>query len=156
MYKEQVYDGDLTQQIKNWGYPVHSKKKSQPKDQKTSNKSFSDKIFDFLFPTAAEKQTTSKSSTQQAQKNLKLEEQIKQFLQMSDDQYSESKLTSELRNYLIKQDQAFEQANANIKQKIAPSSFDIWVNEINISWMYARTYYVNSYPSVIDFFGLDD
>jgi hypothetical protein len=44
---------------------------------------------------------------------------------MKDEEYQESKLTSELRNYLIKQDQAFEQANANIKQKIAPSSFDI-------------------------------
>jgi hypothetical protein len=44
---------------------------------------------------------------------------------MSDDEYSESKLTSELRNYLIKQDQEFERANANLLQKIAPSSFDV-------------------------------
>jgi hypothetical protein len=44
---------------------------------------------------------------------------------MPDDEYSDSKLTSELRSYLIKQDQEFERAKANLIQKIAPSSFDI-------------------------------
>jgi len=44
---------------------------------------------------------------------------------MPDDEYSDSKLTSELRNYLIKVNQEFEKAKVNIIQKISPSSFDI-------------------------------
>jgi len=52
---------------------------------------------------------------------------------MPDDEYEDSKLTSQLRSYLITQDQKFEQANTTIKKKIAPSSFDISVNEVNVS-----------------------
>jgi hypothetical protein len=44
---------------------------------------------------------------------------------MPDDEYNENKLSSKLRAYLIEQDKEFERANANIIQKIAPSSFDI-------------------------------
>ncbi len=149
MYKEKIYDWNYSTQIKNWWYPNYTKKKQTQKEEK---KGFFDKIFDLLFPTASTTTNSSKQTNQQKnEKNKSLEEQIKQFLQMSDEEYSDSKLTSELRNYLIKQDQEFERANANLIQKISPSSFDVWVNEINVSWMYARTYYINSYPSVIDF-----
>jgi len=44
---------------------------------------------------------------------------------MPDEEYEDSKLTSELRNYLIENDKQLERANANIKQKISPSSFNI-------------------------------
>ena len=151
-YKEKIYDGNLTQQVKNWGYPIYKKQNKQQK-KKEEKKWFFDKIFELLFPTATTSNTSQKvSQTQQAKTDQKLEEQIRKFLEMPDDEYSDSKLTSELRSYLIKQDQEFERAKANLIQKIAPSSFDIWVNEVNVSGMYARTYYANSYPSVIDFF----
>jgi len=44
---------------------------------------------------------------------------------MPDEEYKDSKLTSELRSYLIENDKQLERANMNIKQKIAPSSFNI-------------------------------
>ena len=156
MYENKIYDWDFTKQIKNGGKPIYTKpKKSTSSSKKEKKEWFLDKIINALFPAAntnssswnKSKKTQSENNT----KNLKLEEQIRKFLEMSDDEYSDSKLTSELRSYLIKQDQEFERANANLIQKIAPSSFDVWVNEVNVSWMYARTYYVNSYPSVIDF-----
>jgi len=156
MYENKIYDWDFTKQIKNGGKPIYTKpKKSTSSSKKEKKEWFLDKIINALFPAAntnssswnKSKKTQSENNT----KNLKLEEQIRKFLEMSDDEYTDSKLTSELRSYLIKQDQEFERANANLIQKIAPSSFDVWVNEVNVSWMYARTYYVNSYPSVIDF-----
>ena len=155
MYENKIYDWDFTKQIKNGGKPVYTKtKKTNPKKEE-KKEWFLDKIINALFPaantTSSKWKKTSQTQKEVNQKNIKLEEQIRKFLEMTDDEYSDSKLTSELRAYLIKQDQEFERANANLLQKIAPSSFDVWVNEVNVSWMYARTYYVNSYPSIIDF-----
>ena len=155
MYENKIYDWDFTKQIKNGGKPVYTKpKKTNPKKEE-KKEWFLDKIINALFPaantTSSKWKKASQPQKEASQKNTKLEEQIRKFLEMPDDEYSDSKLTSELRAYLIKQDQEFERANANLLQKIAPSSFDVWVNEVNVSWMYARTYYVNSYPSIIDF-----
>ena len=150
MYKEKIFDWTLTKQVKNWGYPIHQKKTEE--NNKKEKKSFFDTVFELLFPTAPSASQKNLSASEQKQQNKKLKEQIKKFLEMPDDEYSDSKLTSELRNYLIKVNQEFEKAKVNIIQKISPSSFDIWVNEVNVSWMYARTYYINSYPSVLDFF----
>ena len=150
LYDNKVYDGkfdgvyvNYTKTIKN----TVNKKKSDKKEW------FIDKIVNALFPAAntPKKSWNKKNDKKEVKSNKNLEEQIKWFLELSDDEYSDSKLTSELRSYLIKQDQEIDKANANIKQKISPSSFDIWVNEVNVSGMYARTYYANSYPSVIDF-----
>ena len=156
MYENKIYDGDFTKQIKNGWKPIYTKpKKNNSTDKKEKKEGFLDKIINALFPAASTSNSSwtksKKTQSENNTKNLKLEEQIRKFLEMPDDEYSDSKLTSELRSYLIKQDQEFERANANLIQKIAPSSFDVWVNEVNVSWMYARTYYVNSYPSVIDF-----
>ena len=156
MYENKIYDWDFTKQIKNGGKPIYTKPKKNTSSSKKEKKEwFLDKIINALFPAANTNSSSwnksKKTQSENNSKNLKLEEQIRKFLEMSDDEYSDSKLTSELRSYLIKQDQDFERANANLIQKIAPSSFDVWVNEVNVSWMYARTYYVNSYPSVIDF-----
>ena len=151
-YQNKIYDGNITKELK-WWIPNFKVKKKQSKEEK---KWFIDKIVDTLFPSASWKwkSTTKSKKTIEKTENkssLKLEEQIRLFLEMKDEDYKESKLTSELRAYLQKINQEFDRANINIKQKVSPSSFDIWVNEINVSWMYARTYYVNSYPSIIDF-----
>jgi len=155
VYKNKIYDGNMQSIDKNIvpNFTVIENKK----EKKTTQKQwFIDKIMWFLFPGVAPSSSNKSKNKQDTNKdnkeNKSLEEQIRRFLELSDDEYKESKLTSELRAYLQKQNKEFERANINIKQKIAPSVFDIWVNEVNISWMYARTYYVNSYPSVIDFF----
>jgi conjugal transfer ATP-binding protein TraC len=152
-YTDKIYNGNVSKQIQ-WAKPVF--KKENNKKAKNEKKSFIDKIIESLFPAANTnkkwKNTKSISSHNTNKESLSLEEEIKRFISMPDDEYNENKLSSKLRAYLIEQDKEFERANANIIQKIAPSSFDIWVNEVNVSGMYARTYYVNSYPSVIDFF----
>jgi len=149
-YKEKIYDGNIIKQINKWWYVNFTIQKQTQKDWK---KWFFDKIVNTLFPVAESK--TNKTWEKQENKNIKLnnkiEEQIKKIIELPDEEYKDSKLTSELRNYIIENDKQIERANTNIKQKITPSSFEVWVNEINISGMYARTYYTNSYPSVIDF-----
>ena len=142
-----IYDGN---NIK----PKFTKKKSKPTVNKKEGKIwFIDKIVNALFPSASTKKSNlnKTNSKSEVKSNKNLEEQIKDFLNMPDDKYEESKLTSELRKYLIEQNKNFERANDDIKQKITPSSFEIGVNDINVSGMYARTFYANSYPSVIDF-----
>ena len=152
LYDNKIYDGkfdgvyvNYTKTIKN---TVNKKKSTNKKEW------FIDKIVNALFPAAntSKKSWGKKNDNKiEVKSNKNLEEQIKWFLKLPDDEYSDSKLTSELRSYLLKQDQEIDKANANIRQKITPSSFDIWINEVNVSGMYARTYYANSYPSVIDF-----
>ncbi len=151
-YEEKIYDGNVTKQVEKWWY-VNFTIKKQKKKSSWKKEWFFDKIVNNLFPAVDNK--TSKSWNKQENKsiksNKKIEDQIKNFINMPEEEYKDSKLTSELRNYLIENDKQLERANTNIKQKIAPSSFDTWVNEVNVSWMYARTYYTNSYPSVVDF-----
>ena len=148
-YYWKIYDWDIQKQLSGAVPNFKIEKKVEKKE------SFIDKITNFLFPAVPDKVSKKSKSNKNKQDNMKtnlsLEEQIRKFLEMSDDEYQDSKLTSDLRAYLQKLDQEFERANENIKQKIAPSSFDIWVNEVNVSGMYARTYYINSYPSIIDF-----
>ena len=150
LYDNKIYDGKFT-----WVYVNYTKTIKNTVNKKKSAKKewFIDKIVNALFPSAnvSKKTWNKKNNKTEIKSNKTLEEQIKWFLELPGDEYSDSKLTSELRSYLIKQDQEIEKANVNIKQKIAPSSFDIWINEVNVSGMYARTYYANSYPSVIDF-----
>jgi hypothetical protein len=55
-----------------------------------------------LFPSASsvssnKKSSNKKTSTKEVKTNASLEEQIRRFLEMNDDEYQESKLTSELR-----------------------------------------------------------
>jgi len=150
LYDNKIYDGKFS-----WVYVNYTKtiKNSVHKKKSKKKEWFIDKIVNTLFPSAnVSKQKWNKNNNKiEVKSNKNLEEQIKWFLKLPDNEYSDSKLTSELRNYLLKQDQEIDKANANIKQKIAPSSFDIGINEVNVSGMYARTYYANSYPSVIDF-----
>lgn len=152
LYEEKIYDGNITKQVEKWWYPNFTIKKQKNKSS-WKKEWFFDKIVNSLFPAVESKTKKNdwKSKEDNIKSNKKIEEQIRDFINMPEEEYKDSKLTSELRNYLIENDKQLERANANIKQKIAPSSFDIWVNEINVSWMYARTYYTNSYPSVVDF-----
>ncbi len=165
LYDNRIYDGkfkgvyvNYTKTIKNTVNKKKSNKKGSDKKESGKKKSdkkgwFIDKIVNVLFPAVntSKKSWNKKNNKIEVKSNKNLEEQIKWFLELSDDEYSDGKLTSELRAYLLKQDQEIDKANVNIRQKITPSSFDIWINEVNVSGMYARTYYANSYPSVIDF-----
>ena len=165
LYDNKIYDGkfkgvyvNYTKTIKNTVNKKKSNKKGSDKKESGKKKSdkkgwFIDKIVNVLFPAVntSKKSWNKKNNKIEVKSNKNLEEQIKWFLELSDDEYSDGKLTSELRAYLLKQDQEIDKANVNIRQKITPSSFDIWINEVNVSGMYARTYYANSYPSVIDF-----
>ena len=151
-YKEKIYDWDITKEVKKWWYVNFIIKKQDKKSWK-KQEWFFDKIVNSLFPAVESKTKKSwkNQETKSVKSNKKIEEQIKNFIKMPDEEYEDSKLTSELRNYLIENDKQLERANANIKQKISPSSFNIWINEINVSWMYTRTYYTNAYPSIVDF-----
>ena len=160
LYDNKIYDGkfkgvyvNYTKTIKNTVNKKKSNKKESGKKKSDKKRWFIDKIVNVLFPAVntSKKSWNKKNNKIEVKSNKNLEEQIKWFLELSDDEYSDGKLTSELRAYLLKQDQEIDKANVNIRQKITPSSFDIWINEVNVSGMYARTYYANSYPSVIDF-----
>jgi len=83
--------------------------------------------------------------------NYELKEQIRQMLSISDDKFSDSLLNSDLRKYLLTVEKDFLAAMQDYKSHIAPSYRQTTASYFQLSGMYGKTYYVQSYPSYIDF-----
>ncbi len=151
--KNLVFDVDYTNLVKNWGY-VNIDFNLIKKE----NKSFFDRILEFLFWKAPTKASSKKSKTKD---NLNkkdiinpkdpLHQQIKKILSLPDDEYSDKLLTPELRKYILKWEKEYHDLITDYKDHIAPSYWEVSPSYFNISWVFGRTYYANSYPSYLDF-----
>ncbi len=159
-----VYDTDFTKFVPNWWY-VHIEIKQ--KEQKKQKKSFFDNILEMLWISNVKKKkktnktTNNKNNEQKSQKNKILEkknlkEQVEYLLSLPDDEYSDKMLTSELRKYIQETEKKHNSLLNDYKSHIAPSyrKVDWW--KVNISWMYAKTYYIESYPSFIQALWVQD
>lgn len=156
-YKEKIYDWNFTMQLEN-AWHINIKEKTVVKNKKKNDwkkESFFDKITNSLFPSvnvnSKKSSWDSKNKEVKLETNENIEEEIKKLINAPDEDYSDKKLSSAMRNYLIESNKQLDRANSNIIQKVSPSSFNVATNEVNVSWMYARTYYANEYPTVIDF-----
>lgn len=157
-YKEKIYDWNFTWELKNAWYINIEKKKEKKLTKKGSQKkeSFFDRITNSLVPSVAKTSSKGKDWNDNTINpdisiDWNLESELKKLLNAPDEDYSDKKLTSAMRNYLIESNKQLDRANSNIIQKVSPSSFNIATNEVNVSWMYSRTYYINEYPTLIDF-----
>lgn len=114
--------------------------------------SFLDRIVNFLFGTPKKTGTQDANLTpaQQFTQANGLKEQIKVMLEMSDSEYSDKLLTSDMRRYLQEVEKEFNQTTTDVKTHVAPSYREVKGNSFNISGMTGKTYYANSYPSYID------
>jgi hypothetical protein len=66
-------------------------------------------------------------------KNPKLAEQVREILQMPDEEYSDKKLTSELRQYIKEVDDRYNSVLADYKSHIAPSYWEFSMQQFNVS-----------------------
>ena len=131
------------------------------KDTKKEKKKlwFFDQIITSIFPSTKWKNKESKiwlkSKKEEPVENPDLvkdplKEQVKKILTMPDSEYSDKKLTSKLRQYIKEVDNHYTSVISDYKSHISPSYREFkWIN-YNISWIFWRTYYVQSYPSYID------
>jgi hypothetical protein len=62
-----------------------------------------------------------------------LAQQIRDLLQMPDEEYSDKKLTSELRQYIKEVDTHYNSLLADYKSHIAPSYWKIETQKFNVS-----------------------
>lgn len=156
-----VYDADYRKQIPNGGtVKLPAKETKQPSSDKTKGSFFAnisksiDNLFNKLFPAAVSKKkdtpTWTKTTENPAIANKDLKEQVKYLLSLPDSEYDEKKLTSQLRQYILEVEKHYGSTIADYKSHIAPAYREVKWASYNISWLFGKTYYAQSYPSYID------
>lgn len=83
-------------------------------------------------------------------KDKGLRDQVKYLLELPDDQYNDSKLTGKLRQYILEIEKQYNSVINDYKSHIAPSFWEHKASDFNISGIFGKSYYVQSYPSYID------
>lgn len=149
-----IFDTNYSQQIPNWGKPNYILQADSPKKSSAGIWGIFDTFFATLFPSAAPK----KSGTPWAPvvqentsiKDKELKDQVKYLLELPDEEYSDSKLTSKLRQYILEVEKHYISVINDYKAHIAPSFWEHKPNHFNISGLLGKSYYVQSYPSYID------
>ncbi len=150
-----IFDTNYSQQIPNWGKPNYT---LQAEEQKKSTGGLwwlFDSFFATLFPSAAAPKTKNSSWTPIIQENSSikdkdLKDQIKYLLELPDEEYSDSKLTSKLRQYILEVEKQYISVINDYKSHISPSFWEHKPNLFNVSGLLGKSYYVQSYPSYID------
>ena len=134
-------------------------KEDKIRQEKTEKKWFFDKLVDSLFPTQKTNKWKNNSAnwdTKKTQaenielKNMDLKDQVKAIIEMPDSEYSDKKLTSDLRKYISEVEKRYTTTINDYKTHIAPSFWEFKATDFNVSWILWKSYYVQSYPSYID------
>lgn len=154
-----VYDTNYTQLIPQGGFPYFDEKALTPKDASVPEKkpTFFDQFFSWIFgnPNKMKKKEAAKEGEQlkvdSEHKDDPLTAQIKKLIELPDSEYSDKLLTSDLRRYIQKIEKEYVSSLSDYKSHMAPSYREVKSSNINISGLFGKTYYAQSYPSYIDF-----
>ncbi|HKL44348.1 MAG TPA: ATP-binding protein [Candidatus Absconditabacterales bacterium] len=156
--KNIVFDTNYTTQLKNGGKPIFENKKKEEQTKTTNTKKgFLDKLIESIIPQKKSKNNTKKTKGKNEEtgenpilKNKELKDQIKAIIEMPDNEYSDKKLTSKLRQYISEVEKHYSTTISDYKSHISPSFWEFKSNKFNISGLFGKSYYVQSYPSYID------
>jgi len=173
--KNMVFDTNYTSQVQTWWYPNFDFSKETPiktTDSKETKKnessikkpslSFIEKLIQNIFPPKkpnkdkekndkSDNKDTNKEKTDNLElKNKSLKDQVQAIIQLSDEDYSDKKLTSKLRQYIWEVEKHYQTTITDYKSHIAPSFWEFKSNQFNVSGLFGKSYYVQSYPSYID------
>lgn len=149
-----IFDTNYAGILPNWGYPNYT---LQEEAAKKSDLWWFDKFFAWLFPGVgwgAKPSTTAKPASGTASQwfiaNQNLGDEIKVLLALPDEEYNDSKLSSQLRNYILGVEKQYNSVITDYKTHISPSFWEYKPLSYNVSGLFGRSYYVQSYPSYID------
>ena len=157
-----VFDTNYTAQVEAWWQPNFdfSKKKDDKKKTDKSKLWFIDKLVASIFPAPKsgakwKKGEKGKDGKIKPEENLllkdkTLKDQIKAIIEMPDKEYSDKKLTSKLRQYIWEVEKHYSTTINDYKSHMSPSFWEFKSNQFNISGLFGKSYYVQSYPSYID------
>lgn len=142
------------------------KKETSTKKDSKNKEWFFDKLIKSIFPSTnsktpkkpkdkandkkKEKQENINEEENKELQNSPLREQIQKIIALPDEEYSDKKLTSQLRKYIKEVEDHYSTIISDYKTHIAPSYRDFKWTNFNVSWLLWKTYYVQSYPSYID------
>ncbi len=158
-----VYDTDYTSIIP-WGWyvsmnqsvwvvvpttPVAETLSSVP-TVPPQKKSFFSNLFGWLF--WSDKKPTEKAVIVDnpiiANKTLK--EQVKYILELPDEEFTDKKITQEFRKFIIETERHHTSLLADYKTHIAPSYRKVDGSQFQLSGLYGKAYYMQTYPSYLD------
>lgn len=176
--KEIVFNTNYTKEIPNGWFPRIPKESDQQKTtaekdkiQKTTKtkgtgifasiSSAIDGVLWNIFPSVGKKNKTNAktewktTSTKEKEENpailnQDLKSQVKYILELPDNEYSEKKLTTKLRQYITEIEKHYNTVINDYKSHIATSYRELKGNEYNVWGMFGKTYYVQSFPSYMD------
>jgi len=154
--KNVVYDTNYSGYVADGGYPVFQATASSEK------LGFFDKLLSTIFPSLFTKKWTTVTTNilggkttevlpeNVAIKDKDMRDQIKYLLELPDDQYSDKLLTSKLRKFISETEKEYSSVVNDYKSHIAPSYREFKSTHYNVSGIFWKTYYAQSYPSYID------
>ncbi len=82
--------------------------------------------------------------------NKSLKDQVKHILELPDDEFSDRKLTQPLRQYILEAEKHHSSVLADYKTHIAPSFWKVEWAQFQLSGLYGKWYYMQTYPSYLD------
>ena len=161
-----VYDSNYVMLVPNWGFvtmPKITENDDEKKqgEKKQEKKSWLDNFLQSIWLAPDSKKgekdknivkidKKTDTSKDPAKEHPALAEQVKNLLQVPDEEYSDTKLTSELRQYIKEVDSRYNSLLADYKSHIAPSYREFSMQQFNVSGILGKSYYTQEYPSYID------
>ena len=160
-----VYDTNYTQQIPNWGFTNFFIEKENKKTWKKKTgwggimgifNSLAGNLLGSKWKawTAKWSKLPGKKPTPLPEneliKNAELKDQVQYLLKLPDEEYSDKKLTSKLRQYITEVEKHYLTSISDYKSHMAPSFRDYKGINYNVSWIFWKSYYTQSYPSYIE------
>ena len=161
-----VYDSNYVMLVPNWGFVTMPKitendEEKKQGEKKQEKKSWLDNFLQSIWLAPDSKKgekdknivkidKKTDTSIDPAKEHPALAEQVKNLLQVPDEEYSDTKLTSELRQYIKEVDSRYNSLLADYKSHIAPSYREFSMQQFNVSGILGKSYYTQEYPSYID------
>jgi len=159
--KDRIIDTDYSSYVKDGGMPAYdglivqidNKKANKPVSKWffSSINNFFDSILATIFPSTKKANTSNKKEEDNpiiANKDIR--EQVKYILNLSDEEYNDKKLTSQIRQYILEVEKHYSGTISDYKSHISPAYREVRWNGFTISGLLWKTYYTHSYPSYID------
>ncbi|MCF7835482.1 ATP-binding protein [Candidatus Gracilibacteria bacterium] len=146
-----VIDTNYSQDIPNGGY-VNFNLPTQKKE------GFFDKLLKSFFGGSSGSKIKIPGTTAKPEEKIEnpiikdkdLKEQVKAILELPDEEYNDSKLTSKLRQFIGEVENHYNSTISDYKSHIAPSYREFKGNHFNVSGLLGKSYYAHSYPTYID------
>lgn len=167
--KNIVYDTNYTSIIPNGGYVVDDTNIKEIVESPTitttnpgntwtttetkpqSQEWFFQKLFGGLFGSSTPKDTPKEKIVDNPIiANKELKDQVKYILELPDNEFNDKKITQQLRQYILESEKHHSALLADYKTHISPSFRKVDWGQFQVSGLYGKWYYMQTYPSYLD------